>query len=366
MNMVKIVHASDLHLDCRFANFSLEKSKIRRQELKLSFENVFNSCTDADIFLICGDLFDNTSFLKGTVDFLINLFKKYSGTIFFICGGNHDNYNSPAMQAIVDAKPENVVVFSGKAEYMELDDIKVRVYGMSFSDKTHYSSMINDFKVIDDEYINILMLHGEIASGNGDCKYNPISLEQIENSGFDYVALGHTHDFSGVKKLGRTHFAYCGTHEGHGFDECGEKGVIYGTVGKEYCDLKFVRTCLREYKIIETDVSELNTIEQIINTIKPGMEYNNIYKVVLKGTLSENIVIDCEVLESQLSSFYVKVVDETRRSYNLDEIARLQNFKGYIAKTVLKELEVSEEEDVDTVFAASDFLFELLENGGVK
>ena len=38
MNSVKIIHTSDLHLDSRLGNFSPDNSKIRRQELKTSFE----------------------------------------------------------------------------------------------------------------------------------------------------------------------------------------------------------------------------------------------------------------------------------------------------------------------------------------
>ena len=362
MNTVKIIHTSDLHLDCRLSNFSLEKSKIRRQELKSSFENIFKTYNDADIALISGDIFDNSNFLKGTVSLMVSVFESCPNTTFFVCGGNHDWYGSPAMNALGEQLPDNVVIFSGKAEYMELDDIKVRVYGMSFSDKTHYSSMIDEFEVIDDDYINILMLHGEVTSS--DSKYNPISTEQLARCGFDYVALGHTHDFSGIKKIGKTNYAYCGTHEGHGFDECGEKGIIYGSLSKNICDLRFVKTCLREYKIIEIDVTSARTIEQILSLIVSEINKDDIYKIILKGILNDDVIIDEDVLTSNLDVFYAKIQNATRRNYNLDELSTLSNLKGYIAKTVLKELEISSDTDVDAVCASSDYLFELMENGG--
>ncbi|MBQ7900526.1 MAG: metallophosphoesterase [Clostridia bacterium] len=365
MNTVKIIHTSDLHLDSRLSNFSLDKSKIRRQELKTSFENAMERCGKADIVLMCGDIFDNSNYLKGTVRFLVQIFNKYEDTIFFICGGNHDWYSSPAIQALIEELPDNVVVFSDKAEYMELDDIKVRVYGMSFSDKYQYTSMMDEFHVIEDDYINILMLHGDVVASSGESKYNPVLPGSLEVSGFDYVALGHTHEFSGIKKVGRTTYAYCGTHEGHGFDECGPKGVICGTVGKNYCNLNFVNTCMREYVDCSVDVSDALTVEDIISGVKNAVtNSNNIYKITLVGVLNDSIIMDTDVILSCVDAFTVKIVDSTRRNYNLDELAQRQNLKGFVAKTVLAELADCSDDDVDIVCSGSDYLFELIDNGG--
>ena len=365
MNSVKIIHTSDLHLDSRLSNFSLDKSKIRRQELKSSFENALEVCGKADIVLMCGDVFDNANYQKGTVKFLLQIFEKYKETVFFVCGGNHDWYNSPAMQTLRSELPDNVVMFSDKAEYMELDDIKVRVYGMSFAEKYCYVPMMSEFEVIDDEYINILMLHGELTAPGAESKYNPVQLSDIELSGFDYVALGHTHDFSGIKRLGKTAYAYCGTHEGHGFDECGAKGVICGTVSKGSCNLGLLETCLRQYADISIDVSHTHTIEDIISLVKAQVvDSKNIYRITLTGTLSDSIILDTDVISVGIDAFYLDIEDKTRRNYNLDELAKRQNLMGYVARTVLGELSSCADEDVDVVCSASDYLFELIDNGG--
>lgn len=365
MNSVKIIHTSDLHLDSRLSNFSLDKSKIRRQELKSSFAQALEICGKADIVLMCGDIFDNAEYQKGTVKFLQSVFAKYEDTVFFICGGNHDRYTSPGMQALISELPDNVIVFSDKAEYMELDDIKVRVYGMSFADKYCYESLMDEFEVIDDDYINILMLHGEIVSPGGDSKYNPVTVAQIERSGFDYIALGHTHDFSGIKRVGRTAYAYCGTHEGHGFDERGPKGVICGTVSKGSCDLGLTETCMRQYVEADIDVTHAYIIEDIINMIKSEVtDSDNIYRIVLKGTLAETIILDMDVIGSAVDAFYIEISDKTVRDYNLEELSKRQNLKGFVARTVLEELKNCADEDVDTVCSASDYLYELIDNGG--
>lgn len=366
MHTVKIIHTSDLHLDCRFSDFSSDKSKTRRHELKLSFERIFDVCEDVDIVLICGDIIDNNNYLKSTVTFLIDTFKSHPKVIFFICGGNHDSYNSNAMKDIRNAALSNVVVFSSKAEYMELDDLKVRIYGMSFGDKYHYNSMIDEFNVIDDDYINILMLHGELTNGEKDSRYNPIMIDKIKQSGFDYVALGHTHDFSQIQKAGDTYYAYCGTHEGHGFDECGPKGILYGNIGKKHCDLKFVKTCLREYNKIEIDVTNFRSFDEIASFVYNCVNSNDMFLVTFKGILDENIILDLDILSNLVSCYLIKFVDHTRRNYNLDELARSRNFKGYIAKNVLQMLESDNDSEINVIFDASDYLFQLLDNGGAR
>lgn len=365
MGTVNILHTGDLHLDCRFSNLSLEKSKLRRNELKMSFKKALEEHNDADIVLIAGDILDNSRYTKDTINFLSGVFSSYPDKTFFVSLGNHDSYQSPQGQELVKSLPGNVVIFSDKAEYMELEELKTRVYGMSFSSKNEYESLIENFTVIDDDYINILLLHADVVSKNGESKYNPITEEQLEKSGFDYVALGHTHDYSGIKLAGKTYYAYCGVHEPHGFDECGEKGVICGKVGKGFCRLSLQKTAMRKYSEIDVDVTGVCSLADICQGVSQVVDRkDDLYKINLTGILSDGVEADVKVVENSLDAFYVKVENHTRRNYNLDTIALEPTLRGHVAKNVLKELENCPETDVDIVCSASDYIFELIDNGG--
>lgn len=367
MNTVKILHTADLHLDCRFSGLSVEKSKIRRQELKNSFADALEAYKDAQVVLICGDIFDNASFMKGTVTFLADVFSSHPDTTFFITMGNHDPYRSRAGEMLKSSMPDNVVIFSDKAEYMELDELGVRVYGMSFSEKSEYEGFMSEFEVIDDDYINILMLHGDLVGKLSDSKYNPVTIEQIEHSGFDYVALGHIHNCDGVHLAGKTYYAYSGTHEPHGFDECGAKGVIYGMVGKGMCRLSLKNTALRSYIDTQIDITSANTAEDVIAMIKEAIsDKNSLYRINLVGTARDTVSVDCGLFESMTDAFYIRITDSTHHNYNLDTLSAETGLKGYVAQNVLKELESCNDADVDTVCAASDYLFELMDNGVLR
>ena len=59
--MPKILHIGDIHLDSPFSLFDVEKSQARRQELRGTFTSImmYAKLKNADIVLICGDLFDS-------------------------------------------------------------------------------------------------------------------------------------------------------------------------------------------------------------------------------------------------------------------------------------------------------------------
>lgn len=364
MNTVKIIHTADLHLDCKFTGLPVEKSKIRRQELKDSFSDALKTYADADIVLISGDIFDNSSFSKSSVLFLKKVFSDYPEKYFFISMGNHDPYNSRAYEMLKSSVPDNVVIFSDKAEYIELDNLAVRVYGISFSDKYEYDSLMDKFEVIDDNYINILVIHGDLTSGAGKSKYNPLTEDKIASSGFDYIALGHIHNFDGIHYAGKTYYAYSGALEPHGFDECGEKGVIYGTVGKGMCRLSLKNTSLRNYCVIDIDVTDASCNDDILSAIKSAAnDTDSLYRINLNGFIDDGVSLDTDFFESVIDAFYIKIYDNTHHRYNLELLSDETGLKGYIAKNVLKELRMCRDCDVENICAASDYLFELIDNG---
>ena len=79
--------------------------------------------------------------------------------------------------------------------------------------------------------------------------YNSVTPGFIESSGMDYIALGHIHKHTEIRRLGKTFYAYPGCPEGMGFDELGEKGVYIGEISKGGNSLEFLPTARRMRKI---------------------------------------------------------------------------------------------------------------------
>ena len=355
MRKVKIVHTADLHFDTPFNEVDDKQRAINKEELKEVFKNIINFCKEkqVDILLLAGDIFDNLTLSRETIHFIENVFNDIKETRVFISPGNHDPYNNKSFYKLIKW-PENVYIFKEKLEKVYIKELETNVWGAAFNEKYVRESLIKGFSQNNKE-INIMVIHGEISSSIDGNEYNPITLKDIKESGMDYIALGHRHNFSGILKEGNTSYSYSGCPQGRGFDENGDKGIIYGYVAKGAVELNFIKTCKRNYEEIYVDVSnsfgyeELR--EKILNTIKEEDRKNNLYKIILKGEVSEKFHIEEKVLKSKLINdfYFCKIVDKTSIALDIKELSKGYSVKSIFVKNLLKKLQeakTDEEKDV--------------------
>ncbi|MGL5949839.1 MAG: metallophosphoesterase family protein, partial [Cetobacterium sp.] len=224
------------------------------------------------------------------------------------------------------------------------------VWGAGFNEK-HVREPLIKSKTIDGSKINIMVLHGDISNKNSINDYNPIYLEDIRNSGMDYIALGHRHVYSEILREGKTSFAYSGCPQGRGFDEEGSKGVIIGDVYSGGVKLNFYPICKREYIVKDIEVSNCKTYQQIQDAIyikcSGEKKNNNLFKIILTGAIDEHFNINEDVLLQKLKSdfYFIKIVNKTTIKINLENLAEDYSVKGkFILKMLEKINEASEEE----------------------
>ncbi len=344
-----IVHCADLHLDSSFSTFSPDSPKARRrreEQLTVFGRIIFLARkTGASFLLIAGDLFDAARVHKDTLDFMNDRFKMIPNVTVCIAAGNHDPYTPDSPYATYMWN-ENVHIFTDELDYFEKDN--VRIYGRSFSSHFARKPLIRDkegnFPQLDNSYINILLMHGDVNNVNS--VYNPIYAEDIRKCGFDYAALGHVHTATEVKYAGYTPYCYCGVPEGRGFDEAGECGVMLCQVGKGFSKFKFVPTAIRRYITVHTDITGCESNEDICATILGDCPQNdNLYKVILEGTLPECFRLSVGRLQTMLEDkyFYIKIKDNTKLETNLELLQQEVSIKGLFVKNMLDQREVSDE-----------------------
>lgn len=357
MSHIKILHMADVHFGRPVSGLSEKMRNIRRQEVRSAFSDAVSFAREqnVDVVLIAGDLFDGAHIDKSTVDFIKGELEKIRHIPVFVAPGNHDPYGS-AYKMLVECGIENLTVFGAEAECKEFPDKNFAVYGIGFANEVQEEPLINKLKVKDHNLINIAVVHGEMASSG---TYNPITESDIASSGMDYIALGHVHTYSGIQKAADTRYAYCGTLEGGGFDECGEKGVIWGTVSKDGCNLEFRRMCRRCYRTVEIDVTDCGTFQEIIEKVKNNTKNkDDLYKIILTGERCEKIPE--EVIVNEIGAFFSKVKDLTRGAYNLDEISKDYTIGGIFAKNVLERMKNCTDEEKSDLIKAADVVFDIL------
>lgn len=250
---LKIIHAADLHLDSPFEALG-EKAALRRAEQREMLRHIAELCRErgADMLLLAGDLLDSDSAYAETFAAICAAFGSLDCPVF-IAPGNHDFF-SPTSPYARGGLPENVHIFRGSWQRIDLPEKGVCVYGAGYTDAV-CPPLLRGFSAERQENtINIGLLHGDLGAIGGS-RYCPITPEEIASSGLDYLALGHQHTYSGLLRFGSTVCAYPGCPEGRGFDECGEKGLMYLEINSEGVKEEFIPIARRHYEIIELDIS---------------------------------------------------------------------------------------------------------------
>ena len=210
---VKIVHAADFHLDSAFGALSAEQARQRRRESRELLTRLANYVNQngVDVVLLAGDLFDSDTTYRETLEALSDALGAMRARVF-IAPGNHDPYSAKSPYATL-AWPENVHVFSSNTvERVVLPELSCAVYGAAFTASAQEESLLANFHASEDGLVHLMVLHGELSTAGS--RYDPITKEQIGQSGLDYLALGHTHQFGGFAREGKTTYAYWAARRG--------------------------------------------------------------------------------------------------------------------------------------------------------
>lgn len=352
VHKVKILHTADLHIGAEMSYLGTNAESRRYENLSV-FKSITEYCTEnnVEICLIAGDLFDSNSAAIPFADSVFEYISLAPSTHFFYVAGNHDPLDS---SSVFEGRtlPSNLTVFGEDFEIKEIPELKVRVMGKSF--KHSFMAVENFNKVLPlDDFVNLFVLHADFESDSSS-PYNPITREFIEGCSADYLALGHIHKRSNIAKIGNTYTAYCGSPEGHGFDELGVKGAYVGEVSKESVDLSFVKFSKRVYCLEEIDISSAfspqSATEIIINKLKSsyGEAFReNLYKIVLKGRCENYKNLKSSEILSLLKSelYFVKIKNELKPDYDLEALKNEISLKGLFVKNLLNKIQAEPENE---------------------
>lgn len=326
MAKIRILHAADLHLDSPFQALSAAKAAIRRAEQRelLGKLSELAQIEQVDMVLLSGDLLDSSSPYTETAQELV----RHLGSIpapVFISPGNHDFYSRRSPYARIKF-PNNVHIFmKNDLEVFALPTLGARVYGAAFTDIESHGLLCGFHAARDEGICNIMCIHGELCSG--ESRYNPITEKEIADSGMDYVALGHTHKASGLRKAGSVFYSWPGCPEGRGFDECGDRYVNIVELENGSCHLRQVSIAGRKYEILKLDISSCDALTALHNAL-PDDSVRDIYRIIFTG--ETDCVPDLRRLQRNFSElfFELQLRDETRLRRSLWENTGEDTLRG--------------------------------------
>ena len=207
---MKIIHLSDTHLG--YSNFDKVNElgvNIREQDFYDAFERVVCQIIEIkpNVVIHSGDFFHRPSPSNRAMTFALEQLKKISTSNipFVVIAGNHSTpktiYTTPILKAFKTI--ENVYpIFNQQYEWFEFGDIVI--HGLPhINDLAVQQQEIEKIEIIPKKR-NLLMLHTSLGKSflmeqYGEQIFPSDKLDLLKQ--FDYVALGHWHNFQKVSNL---------------------------------------------------------------------------------------------------------------------------------------------------------------------
>lgn len=343
---MKFVHIADMHFDKPFT--ILEKNKLTENR-RLEQRNAFNKMIEyikennIDYLFIAGDLYEHEYIRNSTIEYINQKFKEIENTTkVFISPGNHDPYINNSYYNKFEWN-KNVKIFTNLEKIEEQD---INIYGYGFTD---FSS--NEIELptnLDKSKINILLMHADL---NGSTKnvgtHNPILETTLKNSEFNYIALGHIHK----RNMQNLQMVYPGSMIAGGFDELGNHGMIEGEINTQTkeINIKFISLDNKEFKKENMDISDILSVEELIEKINNSeRDENKYYEYVLTGNRNIEIITN-DLIKQIEDKNVIKIKDESKIRYNLEEISKESTLKGIFVRELLNQIEDDETNKEETM-----------------
>ena len=279
--MLKLIHGADFHLDSPFSGLTPERAAQRREEQRELLTRLVRLAREreADLVLLSGDLLDSGRVFRETAQAMVQALGDLPCPVF-LAPGNHDYWSDRSVYATLDW-PEQVHVFrSATPERVDLPQLGCAVWGRAFTAPHQEESPLAELSVPADGLLHLACLHGDLTPQSS---YGPITREEIATSGLTYLALGHIHQTSGLQREGNTFWAYPGCPEGRGFDETGERGVLYVEISPGQVEARFLPLARRRYQILSVDLTGVEDQIAAVRSALPGDAAEHIFRILLTG-----------------------------------------------------------------------------------
>ena len=349
MSEIKILHTGDLHIGA-----SRTGIKGGRAEIINTFFRIINLCKTekVDFLLVSGDLFDKPFVDADTASEVIGAMSQIPDTVIAISPGNHDCACAESIYRTTKF-PQNVVIFSTLSDSFDFPHKNACLFGAAFTDNFQEHPLLTKAYTLDPDRINICVLHGDLVPTATESNYNPITANAVSECGFDYLALGHIHKRTEIKKHGKTYFSYCGCPDGKGFDEDGSRGVYIGTISKERCNINYLEMSSRQYVLDRTDITGCTTSLDIATKISAQLKEKyspnyekNLYRISLTGSIGAEFFPNIAQIESALTDEveYIRISDKTDTDLtDISLIASENSLRGIFVQKMLEMTDTADE-----------------------
>lgn len=309
---MRFIHIADVHLGARPDAGPLY-SEGRARELWETFEHVLGVCEEerTDLLLIAGDLFHRQPLVRELKE-ADYLFSELTHTKVVLIAGNHDYIGKNSNYRTFRWSENVYPLFGETMQYADFPELDTAVYGLSYHSREITEPLYDHVRAAGVRRHEILLAHG------GDDRHIPFDRRKLEESGFDYIALGHIHK---PQVLERDRIIYAGTPEPADRNDTGPHGYVKGEITGQGVRTEWVPCASREYIHLPVEVGTEDTTGSVARHIwKLTDEHGNqnIYKIVLKGKRDPEVRFDVSRMAGGRN--ILEIVDETSPAYDFERL----------------------------------------------
>lgn len=273
---MKFIHTGDLHLDSPFRGLQEMPTELWQKIHDSTFAAFERIVDDAlklrvDFVLIAGDIYDREKHSIAAAEFFEKQCQRLDKAKIpvLILYGNHDCQ-------LVDqdnALPANVYVFPNHVttKILKVSEYEqVAVTGFSYDQRWIDTDQLNKYPPRRNVTWQIGMLHGAQKQDQQHDHYAPFTIDELQQKGYDYWALGHIHKPGIIAKS--PVIAYCGTPQARNKNEAGPHGyyLVEGRDNKLVPTFKPVDTI--RWQQLSVDLSQAQTVAEVERTISVAVE----------------------------------------------------------------------------------------------
>jgi DNA repair exonuclease SbcCD nuclease subunit len=255
--------------------------------------------------------------------------------------GNHEKDALSSMENL----PKNLKVFGDEWTRYDIDEV-------TFIGRNNLGYNLYNGMPLEKDRYNIAVLHGEVGERSSE---GEIGRKEMAGLPLDYIALGHYHTFNLNVVDNRVSYAYSGTLEGRGFDECGEKGYVLIDTRKN--TKTFIPFAKRTVYDIEVDLSGIERqydCQRAVENALISVKDRDIVRITVVGTYSTEFKYNAEAFMSAFAHryFYFEIKDRSRLEINLDELKYDKSLKGELIRTVMAREDIEQDKKAKIISCA--------------
>lgn len=309
---MKFIHIADVHLGVK-PHKDKPWAKEREEHSWQAFRDVITKAKDEQVqlLLIAGNLFHRQPLIRELKE-VSQQFSRIPKTQVVLITGDCD-YLGPNSCYQVFTWGENVhFLKEKKISYIELEELRVRVYGLSYWRREMVRNQYDNLQVKKDGYCNVLLARG------GDRDYTFFQSAKWKNSVFDYMALGYDHK---PMQMNEHKMVISGALQPIDYRETGEHGYFMGELGEDGCKADFYPIQYCQYVSMELKVNQDTKEGELKRIVSEQIEKApafHFFKIILTGVCPSDFTIDTEDLAGM--ERVAQVVNRCQPDYDFEKL----------------------------------------------